>query len=235
MSVVLVVLASPPVPGRCAAPLLAAHEPAWAAGLTAAMLRDTLDGLMAIDADVRLVVSAPALPAPGEEADVDVRAAVAADALARHVFAPWEVVVTRRDDAAARLTDAAAAGFARREGALVVLACSDAPSAPTEPLASAIARAHGGAQAILGATDNGGFWALGLRREAARLTTDLPWETPAVAATIRARCKELSLAVDELPPWYAVEQPSDVLRLLDELRRHPERAPRSAQYLVTNG
>jgi hypothetical protein len=52
--------------------------------------------------------------------------------------------------------------------------------------------------------------------------------------TTRLRCRELGLALRELPKWYGVEEPSDVMRLLDDLRKHPEWAPRSAQFLATN-
>ena len=38
----------------------------------------------------------------------------------------------------------------------------------------------------------------------------------------------------ELPGWYDVDEPSDVLRLLDEMRSHPDRAPRTAQFLTKN-
>ena len=67
------VFAEAPLPGACLTGLLAAHAPEWVAGLYAAMLRDTLDGLLSITAD-RYVVLAP-----------DDDHAV----LARHAPAPW--------------------------------------------------------------------------------------------------------------------------------------------------
>jgi hypothetical protein len=229
------VLADAPLPGRCAQRLLAAHGAAWASALSAAMLRDTLDGLMAVDADHRLVVASPVVAAPGEEDDVDARARAAASVLERHVFAPWEIAVAPEDGDGARLAHAFRLLLERASIAAVV--SSRAPSAPTEPLAAALAASvPGDARIVLGPTENGGFYAIvrgGGRSD--RATADLPWGTPAVAATIRARCKDLDLPVSELPRWYAVEEPSDVLRLLEEMRRHPERAPRTAQFLVTHG
>jgi hypothetical protein len=52
--------------------------------------------------------------------------------------------------------------------------------------------------------------------------------------TTRVRCKELGLTLRELPKWYDVDEPSDVMRLLDEVRTHPERAPRTAQFFAMN-
>lgn len=72
MTVRLVVLAERSLPR-----LLAAYPEPWVAGLQAAMLRDTLDGLMTADAHEHLVVAAD-----------DEAAAL----LARHVHAPWRVV-----------------------------------------------------------------------------------------------------------------------------------------------
>jgi glycosyltransferase A (GT-A) superfamily protein (DUF2064 family) len=66
------------------------------------------------------------------------------------------------------------------------------------------------------------------------LLRDIPWSTPAVLETTRLRCRELGLTVRELPEWYGVDEPSDVLALLDEMRTNPERAPRTAQFLVKN-
>jgi glycosyltransferase A (GT-A) superfamily protein (DUF2064 family) len=67
-----------------------------------------------------------------------------------------------------------------------------------------------------------------------RLLADIPWSTPAVMETTRRRCRDLGLSWHELPKWYDVDEPSDVLLLLDEMRAHPERAPRTAQFLIKN-
>jgi glycosyltransferase A (GT-A) superfamily protein (DUF2064 family) len=83
-------------------------------------------------------------------------------------------------------------------------------------------------------SESGDVCALVTSRFDPALVQDLPWGTPAVFETLRLRCREPTIALRELPAWYTIDQPSDVLRLLDELRKHPDRAPRSAQYLVTH-
>jgi glycosyltransferase A (GT-A) superfamily protein (DUF2064 family) len=67
-----------------------------------------------------------------------------------------------------------------------------------------------------------------------RLVRDMPWSTPAMMDATRLRCREQGLTIRELPKWYDVDEPSDVMKLLDEVRKHPERAPRTAQFLVMN-
>lgn len=228
------VLARAPLPGRCKTRLLAAYGPEWVAGLCAAMLRDTLDGLQAVTADDYVVFAAPVPRSPGSEEDAAARAGLAVDVLARHVPRPWELVSQPVEEKAARvehaLTDLLARGGA--DPTFAVLAESDAPSFPTEPLAAALA-SRAAESAIVGPARDGGYYLLGVPRLEPRLLRDVPWDTPALLETTRGRCREVGLALEELPTWYDVDEPSDVLELLDEIRRHPERAPRTAQFLVT--
>jgi len=229
------VLARAPVAGRCKTRLLAAHPAEWVAGLYAAMLRDTLDGLQSIDADEYVVFVAPVPPAPGEEDDEEARARLAIDVLTRHVPSPWTIVAQSTGDAGARLEHAFGVMF-DRGAKYALLSGSDAPSVPTEPLAEQFADdtlATNG-DVLVGPREDGGYYAIGMARTEPRLVRDMPWSTPAVMETTRLRCRELGLTLRELPKWYAVEEPSDVLTLLDEMRTNPERAPRTAQFLVKN-
>lgn len=220
------VLARAPIGGRCKPALLAAHEPKWIAGLYGSMLRDTLDGLQSLEAEDYVVFAEALEPEPGTKADAK---ASTADVLARHVPAPWRIVVQEASDPAARVEAALASLL--EGGGRALLSVSDAPSCPTEPLAEALAE---DADAfVLGPSDDGGFYAVATRTLEPRLFRGAPFGTPALLEMMRVRCNELALNVRELPTWYDVDRPSDVLRLLDELRRHPERAPRTAQFLVS--
>ena len=204
----IAVLAEVPLPGRCLPNLLAAHAPEWIAGLYAAMLRDTLDGLQSIDASEYVVF------APDDDE--------AASTLARHVPAPWRIV--------AGVVDASAslARLGASEGA-AILARSDAPSAPVTPVIEALAASS----VMLGPSEDGRAWLVGARGHDA-LLADLPWGSPELAATMRVRCTKAKVALRELPVATIVDQPNAVLALLEELRRHPERAPRTAQFVVTH-
>ena len=132
------VLARAPLPGRCKTRLLAAYGPEWVAGLCAAMLRDTLDGLQAVTADAYVVFAAPVPISPASGDDAAAHAGLAVDVLARHVPRPWELVAQPTEDKAARVEHALADLLARggTEPTFAVLAESDAPSFPTEPLSA---------------------------------------------------------------------------------------------------
>jgi uncharacterized protein len=113
------------------------------------------------------------------------------------------------------------------------LAESDAPSVPNEPLAQALADDVARREILVGPSDDGGIVVLGLPQADPALMREIPWGTPQVLATLRERCRDRSTTLRELPAWYDVDEPNDVLRLMEELRKHPERAPRTAQFLVT--
>jgi rSAM/selenodomain-associated transferase 1 len=213
------VLARAPLPGRCKKGLLAAHGPEWVAGLVAAMLRDTLDGLQAVSAEHYLVFVAP----------ID----DAFEVLARHVPAPWELLPQEGADRGAQMEHAFGVMFARG-ASYALLAASDAPSLPTDPLTEALSEEATRRVILVGPSEDGGCYLIGMPRIEPRLLHDIPWSTPAVMEIMRARCREQALPLRELPPWYDVDEPSDVARLLEELRKHPERAPRTAQFLVTS-
>jgi len=239
MKTAIGVMVRAPLPGRCKERLLAAHSPEWVAGLYAAMLRDTLDGLQSVAADDYVVFVAPVprdadAAAPVDAvADEEARLKLAFDVLARHVPAPWKLVAQEGEDFGACLEHALGSLFERGAG-YALLSSSDIPSFPPEPLAQAFADGETHGQVLVGPSDDGGHYVIGMPRVEPRLVRDIPWSTPAVMETTRLRCKELGLAIRELPKWYDVDEPSDVLRLVDELRKQPELAPRTAQFLVTN-
>ncbi len=210
------VMAAAPLPGRCKPELLAAYGAEWVANLYAAMLRDTLDGLNSIDAASYVVFT-------DDEAK---------GALERHVPAPWTIATLEGDETGARVEKAFA--LLLKEAGCAIVAGSDAPSFPIEPLAKALEEMTEAPRAIVAPTEGGTTYLLALNQLLPRVVRDVAWNTPALVDTIRLRAKEAGLPIVELPPWYAVEAPSDVLRLIDEMRVAPERAPRTAQFLVTH-
>jgi len=214
MKIVAGVLAEPPIAGTCKKALYAAYGAEWIAGFYAAVLRDVLDGVQAIAAEEYVVF-----------------AAGAHDVLRRHVPVPWKIVAEPESaDRGARIVHALEALLARQQDARALLLCADAPSFEPSALETVAA-----AEAFAFApTEAGDIWAVGATKLETEPFRDVPWATRAAVETIRVRCKEAAIAFSEGGSAYAVDEPSDVLRLLDELRSHPDRAPRSAQYLVTH-
>lgn len=171
----LIVIAKAPVPGRSKTRLCPPCTPAQAAALAEAALRDTL-------------------------------AAVAATPCARRVLAlegepgPWlppgfDVIAQRGTGLAERL----AAAF-EDTGGPALLVAMDTPQLTPALLEAGLAQlAAPGVGAVLGATPDAGYWAIGLRRPDRALFAGVPMSSRLTLCAQRARLGALGLRVAELP------------------------------------
>lgn len=74
--------------------------------------------------------------------------------------------------------------------------------------------ALGAAEAALAPSDDGGFWALALRRCPRGLLTRLPWSHPSTAQEVRKRLSATLGPLGEGPRAYDIDRVDDVRRLL---------------------
>jgi uncharacterized protein len=213
--VTLGVMARAPVSGQCKTRLAKVLGAEAAARLYGAMLADSFEAYGRAGADRQVVLAAP------EEDGVATLGNLAPSG--------WEVVGQEGANLGERLARAACALGA--DGSAVVLVDSDSPTVPIEPVARALQRLAGPRRALLGPCVDGGYYLVGLTTPEPGVFRNIPWSTPGVLAATRARCAELSISLEELPPWYDVDEPADLERFRAELARHPDRAPRCAAVL----
>ena len=183
MTGALLVMAKAPVPGRVKTRLCPPLAPEQAAALALAALEDTLAAAAACAASRRVVVL------DGEPG--------------AWLPAGFEVL----PQGAWELGERMAAAFAAA-GPPALMIGSDAPQVTPELLdggLTALAR-H---DAVLGPADDGGYWAIGLRRPAAGLFDGIPMSERGTAAAQRRRLAELGLSVAELPPLRDVDTIED--------------------------
>ena len=114
--------------------------------------------------------------------------------------------------------------FARGHASAVVLN-SDSPTLPTAILIeTAEALARPGDRAVLGPSNDGGYYLLGLKSARRRLFDDIAWSTERVAEQTLERAREIDLDVHRLPVWYDVDDIEGLGRLYAELcEPHRER------------
>ena len=201
----LAVMAKAPRPGKVKTrlqPPLTAEE---AAALNICFLRDTTDNIAAVarrGAAQGLVCYTPV----GDEA--------AFEGMLPEGFA---LIAQRGDGFGERLllaaTDILACGF----GA-VCLIDSDSPTVPTAALQRAVEVLQApGDRVVLGGSDDGGYYLIGLKQPHPEPFERITWSTGAVLAETRERVHGAGLVCVDLPLWYDVDDEATLRVLKAEL------------------
>jgi hypothetical protein len=112
---------------------------------------------------------------------------------------------------------------------------ADSPTLPPHNLSAALeGLAAGSADVALGGTDDGGYYAVGLRAPARGLFDSVEWSTPRAYAQTARNAARLGLRLLELPRWYDVDTPADLRRLRRELEEDEDarrRAPSTRRWM----
>lgn len=105
-----------------------------------------------------------------------------------------------------------------RGHAMAIVLNSDSPTLPTSLLAEAVeVLTQPGERAVLGPSQDGGYYLLGLKKNQRRLFEDIDWSTQRVARQTLARAAEIGLQTHVLPTWYDVDDKTTLTRLKSEL------------------
>ena len=224
----VIVMAKAPRAGEAKTRLSPPLTPAGAAGLAACLFADTVSLALCVAAEVVVAYA----PADGRAALEDTLRAAGLGGRPGAERVRW--LEQRGDDLGERL-----AGVVERASGLdlapLLLVGADSPTLPPAFLASALeALAEGRAEVALGPTDDGGYYAVALRAPAVGLFDSVEWSTPRAYAQTARNAARAGLRLLELPRWYDVDTPADLLRLRAELdadRDARRRAARTYEYL----
>ena len=108
---------------------------------------------------------------------------------------------------------------------------SDGPSVPREYLGQA-ANYLEQADVVLGPGEDGGYYLVGLTQPHPGIFSDIAWSTFSVLSQTLERAAGLGLRTALTPPWYDVDTPAEVLRLINELQAiSPDRLPNTRRFL----
>jgi rSAM/selenodomain-associated transferase 1 len=129
----------------------------------------------------------------------------------------FKLVVQRGETLGERLINAAdellSDGFES-----VCLINSDSPTLPGEILRTAASLlAQEGDRVVLGPSQDGGYYLIGLKRPHRYLFKRIAWSTADVLAHTVERAAEIDLPVDLLPTWYDVDDAATLRLLCQEL------------------
>lgn len=203
-SSVVVIMAKDPAPGRTKTRLTPPLSPQDAARLYEAMLGDTIT-LVSSVRGVRLALAIT--PASALERW---RPRLPADALLLAV--DGATVGVCLSEATRRLFDA---GFSH-----VIAINSDGPTLPPARIEHADVLLEG-TDVVLGPSDDGGYYLIGVRHPWPGLFSGINWSTAGVMAQTLERVATLGRTVALLESWYDIDTAADVERLQAELTRLP--------------
>ena len=183
-------------------PLLTAVE---AAALSTCFLRDTSEAIL-LAAETERVIGVAVYTPVGDE-----------DAYRGILPEEFLLVPQRGEPFGERLTFAAedlfAVGFAS-----ICLINSDSPTLPAKIYQEAAHRLAGtGDRVVLGPSDDGGYYLIGLKRPHPEIFQAIDWSTERVFSQTLERAQTIGLAVETLSTWYDVDDHQTLARLFREL------------------
>lgn len=121
------------------------------------------------------------------------------------------------EDLGSRLDSATARAFDLGFTPLILIG-ADSPTLPLAFIATAIQwLTDGESDVVLGPTEDGGYYLVGLRRPERGLFQNVAWSTPQACEQTARNAARLGLRLLQLPHWYDVDTFSDLLRLRAEI------------------
>lgn len=201
----LAVMAKAPRPGKVKTRLSPPLTPQQAAALNICFLRDTTE-------NIQQVAEA------GDSAGIVVYTPVGDEAAFDGILPPaFRLLGQRGDGFGERLLHACEDLFACGFSA-VCLIDSDSPTMPQEALSQAVSSlALPGDRVVLGGSDDGGYYLIGMKHLHPRLFEQIDWSTERVFQQTTERAREIGLDVELLGTWYDVDDAATLQRLRREL------------------
>jgi hypothetical protein len=216
---VLVIMAKQPAVGQTKTRLCPPLTPVEAVALYEAMLRDTIELVDGLEG-VRLAIAVT----PPEATDT-FRSIRPPDAILLPV-AGADIGDCLNQVLGRLLADGHSQAIALN---------SDGPTLPAAHLRQAIDRL-GSADVVLGPSEDGGYYLIGLKQPRPELFGGIEWSTERVTAQTLTQAEAMGLSVALLPPWYDVDTAADLDRLRTELATLPAEAlPHTRRFFNRTG
>lgn len=119
--------------------------------------------------------------------------------------------------------------------ASVVMIGTDSPTFPAEFINRAFENLESNAGAVLGASEDGGFYLVGLRQSDKRIFENVEWSSPRACSQTARNIERLNINLKTIPAWYDVDARADLRRLRDEIlsdETAQKRAPQTFEWLL---
>jgi len=215
---VLVIMAKAPRPGAVKTRLTTSLSPAAVTSFYCCLLEDTL-ALARSLSNVEVAIMCP-------DSDVNELVQLAGAQLAN---IEASVVAQKGEGLAAGLTSVFA-HFADAHPRRIIAFNSDSPHLPRSVLEDAFETlaAH---DVVVGPTLDGGYYLVGAKASHPTLFAGDGMGTSTALERLLSRARALELSVGFADAFYDIDVADDLIRLAEELRLAPARAPRTARWL----
>jgi rSAM/selenodomain-associated transferase 1 len=198
-------MAKAPRPGKVKTRLSPPLTPEQASELNIRFLRDTTENIQQVTEagnSAGIVVYTPV----GDESAFD-----------GILPAGFQLLAQRGDVFGERLLHACEDLFACGFSA-VCLIDSDSPTMPQDALLQAVTKlSFPGDRLVLGGSDDGGYYLIGVKHSHQQLFERIDWSTERVLAQTLERAREIGLQAELLSTWYDVDDGATLERLRREL------------------
>ncbi|CAN5307973.1 TIGR04282 family arsenosugar biosynthesis glycosyltransferase [soil metagenome] len=112
----------------------------------------------------------------------------------------------------------------------VVMIGTDSPTFPSEFIDSAFENLQN-SDAVLGESENGGFYLIGLRTLRKEIFADVEWSSAKTFEQTTQNIKNIELKLFRLPIWFDVDVPEDLFKLRNDLTENSDIAPKTFHWL----
>jgi uncharacterized protein len=215
--IALAAMAKVPIAGEVKTRLCPPLSPEQAAELARCFLEDRVEQLRGLPASDRLVAFTPS------EREQELRALLSPD-----VRLLPQIGVDLGARMSRLLSDLLAEGYT---GAIAV--GTDTPTLPTAYLEQACeALRSGAAEVVLGPSEDGGYYLIGLSTPAPELFGNVLWSTATVYAETLTRARASGRRILVLPSWFDVDRVADLARLGRAPERGAHRPRRTLAFLA---
>ena len=201
----LAVMTKAPQAGQVKTRLTPPLSPEEAASLNTCFLRDTAAAISLVAID-------------GKAQGVGVYTPVGSESAYAEILPEEFILVPQRGEAFGERLLAATNDLLQLGFDSFCLIDSDSPTVPDAAFAQAVdLLSHPEDSVVLGPSDDGGYYLIGLKKAHRRLFARIDWSTERVLEQTIAAAREINLPVHLLPTWYDVDDRATLSRLCQEL------------------
>jgi len=119
----------------------------------------------------------------------------------------------------------------------IVMIGTDSPTFPIDYIEQAFEFLETNSEIVLGKTEDGGFYLIGLRVSRREIFENIEWSSPRTFEQVYKNIQSLELHLRETPSWYDVDEAHDLTKLKDEITHNnnaKRRAPHTFECITNN-